>query len=134
LRSRFQKKNSCNIVRYRWIYTKCNSNIYSTYKINIVERFINLWDFRFSWRRVWSIESSGMYCFVVESSSPWWWRQYAPLKRRSTSTWLHGTASQKTKYFYKFVCYIIIKRKVFRNLRFKYALKRKFFEKCLFFC
>jgi hypothetical protein len=27
---------------------------------------------------------------------PWWWRQYAPLKRRSTSTWVHGATSQKT--------------------------------------
>jgi hypothetical protein len=30
---------------------------------------------------------------------PWWWRQYAPLKSRSTSTWLHGTTSQKTLNF-----------------------------------
>jgi hypothetical protein len=28
--------------------------------------------------------------------SPWWWRQYAPLKRRSTYTWLHSSTSQKT--------------------------------------
>jgi hypothetical protein len=27
------------------------------------------------------------------------WRQYAPLKRRSTSTWLHGATSQKTLNF-----------------------------------
>jgi hypothetical protein len=26
---------------------------------------------------------------------PWWWRQYAPLKRWSTSMWLHGATSQK---------------------------------------
>jgi len=26
---------------------------------------------------------------------PWWWRQYAPLKRRSTII-LHGSTSQKT--------------------------------------
>jgi hypothetical protein len=32
-------------------------------------------------------------------SSPWWWRQYAPLKCRSTSTWLHGSTSQKTLNF-----------------------------------
>jgi hypothetical protein len=25
-----------------------------------------------------------------------WWRQYAPLKYRSTSTWLHDSKSQKT--------------------------------------
>jgi hypothetical protein len=30
--------------------------------------------------------------------SPWWW-QYAPLKRRSTSTWLHGATSYKTLNF-----------------------------------
>jgi hypothetical protein len=28
-------------------------------------------------------------------SSPWWWRQYAPLKRRSTII-LHGSTSKKT--------------------------------------
>jgi hypothetical protein len=28
-----------------------------------------------------------------------WWRQYAPLKRRSTSTWLHGATSHKTLNF-----------------------------------
>jgi hypothetical protein len=32
-------------------------------------------------------------------SSPWWWRQYAPLKSWSTSTWLHGAISQKTLNF-----------------------------------
>jgi hypothetical protein len=32
-------------------------------------------------------------------SSPWWLGQYAPLKRRSTSTWLHGATSQKTLNF-----------------------------------
>jgi hypothetical protein len=32
-------------------------------------------------------------------SSPWWWRQYAPLKRRSTSMWLYGATSQKTLNF-----------------------------------
>jgi hypothetical protein len=28
-------------------------------------------------------------------SSPWWWRQYAPLKCQSTTLRLHGTISQK---------------------------------------
>jgi hypothetical protein len=28
---------------------------------------------------------------------PWWWRQYAPLKRRSTSTWLHPRRLQNFK-------------------------------------
>jgi hypothetical protein len=30
---------------------------------------------------------------------PWWCRQYAPLKRRPTSTWLHGATSQNTLNF-----------------------------------
>jgi hypothetical protein len=30
-----------------------------------------------------------------EISSPWWWRQYAPLKCRSIPTRLHGATSQK---------------------------------------
>jgi hypothetical protein len=34
----------------------------------------------------------------------WWWRQYALLKRRSTSTWLHGATSHKSLNFYKPVC------------------------------
>jgi hypothetical protein len=48
------------------------------------------------------LESFGMYCREVKymltdvSSSPRWWRQYSPLKRRSTSTWLHGSTSQET--------------------------------------
>jgi hypothetical protein len=55
------------------------------------------WDFKFSRRRVWCSElSSGMYCRVkCLSTNPWWWRQYAPLKRRSTII-LHGSTSQKT--------------------------------------
>jgi hypothetical protein len=38
-----------------------------------------------------------MPCSQVDGDvSSWWWRQYAPLKRRSTSTWLHGSTTQKT--------------------------------------
>jgi hypothetical protein len=32
---------------------------------------------------------------TVWLTHPWWWRQYAPLKRRSTII-LHGRISQKT--------------------------------------
>jgi hypothetical protein len=39
---------------------------------------IIMWDFKFS-----------------RDDHPWWWRQYAPLKRRSTII-LHGSTSQKT--------------------------------------
>jgi hypothetical protein len=63
----------------------------------------------------WSLEPSG--CSAVQSrwKGPtfqgcvlppstrrwinWWWRQYAPLKRRSTSTWLHEPTSQMTLNF-----------------------------------
>jgi hypothetical protein len=38
-------------------------------------------------------------CPFEECSLPWWWRQYAPLKRRSTSTRLHGAIFQKTIIF-----------------------------------
>jgi hypothetical protein len=38
-----------------------------------------------------------MYCWI--HLSPWWWRQYAPLKRRSTPTRLHGVVSQKAFIF-----------------------------------
>jgi hypothetical protein len=40
-------------------------------------------------------------CVLPPSSgrSLWWWRQYEPLKRRSTSTWLHGSTYQKTLNF-----------------------------------
>jgi hypothetical protein len=58
----------------------------------IVKRKDNMWDFKFSRRRVWCSElSSGLYC----RTHPWWWRQYAPLKRRSTII-LHGSTTQKT--------------------------------------
>jgi hypothetical protein len=33
--------------------------------------------------------------FRARLTHPWWWRQYAPLKRRSTIV-LHGSTSQKT--------------------------------------
>jgi hypothetical protein len=48
----------------------------------------------------------GAYClrWMVNESSPWWWRQYAPLKCRSTSTWLHGATSQKTLNFNFSIC------------------------------
>jgi hypothetical protein len=36
---------------------------------------------------------------VRNSSSPWWWKQYAHLKRLSTLTWLYGATSQKTLNF-----------------------------------
>jgi hypothetical protein len=53
----------------------------------------SMWDFKFSRRRVWCSElSSGIYSLGYH---PWWWRQYAPLKRRSTII-LHGSISQKT--------------------------------------
>jgi hypothetical protein len=33
---------------------------------------------------------------AISCSSPWWWRQYAPLKRRSIFARLHGATLQKT--------------------------------------
>jgi len=66
-----------------------------------------LWDFKFSRRRVWCSElSSGLYCRVKWLSTDVsevrtasiirdGWRQYAPLKRRSTII-LHGSITQKT--------------------------------------
>jgi hypothetical protein len=36
---------------------------------------------------------------IISPSLLWWWKQYAPLKRRTTSTWLYGTTSQKTLMF-----------------------------------
>jgi hypothetical protein len=38
-------------------------------------------------------------CFRCDDSSPWWWRQYASLKRRCTPTRLHGAVSQKVLIF-----------------------------------
>jgi hypothetical protein len=59
-----------------------------------------MWDFKFSRRRVWCSElSSGMYCI----RDPWWWRQYAPLKRQSTII-LHGSTSQKNSEHNNFMC------------------------------
>jgi hypothetical protein len=38
----------------------------------------------------------GAYCLQHQG---WWWRQYAPLKRQSTPTRLHGTIPQKVLIF-----------------------------------
>jgi hypothetical protein len=80
------------------------------FRINIVKdkNWLFMWDFKFSWRREWCSElSSGLYCRVkwlstdvseVRTASiirdEWWWRQYAPLKRRLTII-LHGSITQK---------------------------------------
>jgi hypothetical protein len=73
-------------------------------------RNYKLWDFKFSWRRVWCSElSSGLYCRVKWLSTDvsevctasiireeWWWRQYAPLKCRPTII-LHGSTTQRSR-------------------------------------
>jgi hypothetical protein len=41
----------------------------------------------------------GAYCPPSSDVSPWWWRQYASLKRRSALTRLHRTISQKAVIF-----------------------------------
>jgi hypothetical protein len=51
--------------------------------------------------------------YLFEISSPWWWRQYAPLKRRSASTKLHSGIIQKAVILYLFTRRsIIIKQEV----------------------
>jgi hypothetical protein len=88
------------------------------------QSFGYLWDFRFSWQRVWSLESSGVSCHVVTwklsdisevctvsiirammnavrtsemlvNFNMTTWR-YIP----EDCTWLHGTTSQKTLNFF----------------------------------
>jgi hypothetical protein len=68
------------------------------------------WDFRFS---RWRLEASGMerrvvtlkwtgvseLCTASIIRTPWCYRQYAPLKRRSTSMWLPGATSKKNLNF-----------------------------------
>jgi hypothetical protein len=80
-----------------------------------------LWDFRFSRRRVWSLvfwdvapcsllgvdrRFRGSYCLHYQwnESSPWRWRQFTPLKRRSTRRRLHSATSQKTLKFSDLLC------------------------------
>jgi hypothetical protein len=36
-----------------------------------------------------------LFFLMFYGSSPWWWRQYAPVKHHSTPTRLHGAMSQK---------------------------------------
>jgi hypothetical protein len=48
--------------------------------------------------RLWSLPTFRR-CVLLSSSGRWWWRQYAALKRRSISTWLHGATSQTTLNF-----------------------------------
>jgi hypothetical protein len=74
----------------------------------------SVWYIRFSRRRVWRWDPCGIlrrlvyrcfrdsYCLHHQDdddSSLWWWMQYEPLKRRSTSTRLHGAISQKAVIF-----------------------------------
>jgi hypothetical protein len=59
---------------------------------------------RLSLRRVWRWQPSGIMRRVVsykftDISSLWWWRWYAPLKRRSTAMRLYGEISQKVVIF-----------------------------------
>jgi hypothetical protein len=74
-----------------------------------------MWDFRFSRRRVWRwlavlwvvapCSPAEVYrpfrdaCCLHHQASSSWWRQKAPLKRRETSTRLHGATTQKTAIF-----------------------------------
>jgi hypothetical protein len=48
---------------------------------------------------LWNVGRQSIYTAVYPRrqfwTHPWWWRQYAPLKRRSTIN-LHGSVSQKT--------------------------------------
>jgi hypothetical protein len=72
-----------------------------------------MWDFKFSRRRVWCSElSSGLYCRVKW----WWWRQYAPLNRRSTII-LHGSTTQKTALNIKLVDFHEIQHGIMRHWR-----------------
>jgi hypothetical protein len=73
------------IHRYVYVFQKLNGILEK-------EQNISMWDFRFSRRRVWSSESSGIYCHV--------------LKTLSNSIWDHGSASQKTLNFKIFLDYL----------------------------
>jgi hypothetical protein len=41
-----------------------------------------------------ALSNGPTYYVLCEISSPWWWRYYAPLKRRSASTRLYSAMSQ----------------------------------------
>jgi hypothetical protein len=99
----------------------CNNEIFAIIKNNIIKRteiilhqnVSSLTKHIWNKQKLWSSESSGICCRVVKQMSTdvsemrtasiimaiWWWRQDAPLKRRSTSIWLHGSISQKTLNF-----------------------------------
>jgi hypothetical protein len=53
-----------------------------------LSKHLTMWDFRFSWRQVWSLESSGMYCHVVKCS------QRCVLPPSSSGTSLHPLSPQ----------------------------------------
>jgi hypothetical protein len=63
-----------------------------------------VWDFRSSWQQVWrrQVFWDRVPCSLTKvtrsfkfPSTSWWLKQYATLKRQSTSTRLHGALSQK---------------------------------------
>jgi hypothetical protein len=86
--------NRSSFIFVRWI-TRTHCGISECQGNNC----IIVWSFTFLRRRVWSLVFWG----VAPSSHvevDWHFRGvYVPLKRRSTSTWLHGATSQKTLNF-----------------------------------
>jgi hypothetical protein len=61
--------------------------------------------------------SEKTYCLHLKGlSSPWWWRQKTPLKRRSVFTRLHGATFHKTAMFIlaaqTMLCIVVFKVKV----------------------
>jgi hypothetical protein len=64
-------------------------------------------------RVFWDLEARAASIIRANQSSPWWWMQYAPLKRRSTSTLLHGVKSQETLNFICKIQIILIHNKIF---------------------
>jgi hypothetical protein len=64
-------------------------------EVRWLQKFIVFWDVKPCSHVEVDQRFRGAYCLHHQGNS-WWWRQYAPLKRSSTSTWLHGATSQNT--------------------------------------
>jgi hypothetical protein len=89
---------SVSVKHDRYLIWNCNQT-----RTNFLKKS---WDFRFSRRRVWRWEPSDI-------PPPWWWRQYARLKRRSTPR-LQGPISQEALIF-------ILKNCLLLNILFTYS-------------
>jgi hypothetical protein len=86
----------CIIQTQRWVFfpmfCACYRSVQSLLSSRLLSRNVKVKIYKTMFRAVfWVI----LPCKMIVIRDEWWWRQYAPLKRRSTII-LHGSITQKT--------------------------------------